>query len=103
MKNYYFPLVLGIILAELGLLVWLLAAIIPLNPEGLYLQEDAAYRPFISGQDAGSVQVIISQWLFFLLIAGFLIPVSGTMIGELVRWALDRRKALAAAAQAKEE
>ncbi len=92
MKRFYFPLVLIIILAELALLVWVLLAIIPLHPERLYLQPDAAYKPVISPQDLTSTPVVVTEWLFFLLTAGILIPVSATMIGELVRWALDHRR-----------
>ncbi len=91
-KPFYFPLVLAIILAELGLLVWVLAAIIPLRPDSFYLQQDAAYTPFISKTDIGSLPVVIAQWLMFLMIAGMLIPVSLTILGELARWGLDQRK-----------
>ncbi|MBI4330891.1 MAG: hypothetical protein HY673_06395 [Chloroflexi bacterium] len=92
MKRLYLPLVLAVVLAELGLLVWLLAAIIPLHAGETYLQEDAAYRPYISGQDAGSPAVVITQWLFFLMTAGTLIPVGLIIAGELVRWGLGQRK-----------
>lgn len=92
MKRLYFSLVLIIVLAELALLVWVLASTIPLHPEKIYLQEDAAYKSFISTRDTTSPVVIVTEWLFFLVTAGVLIPVSFMIIGELIRWALGQRK-----------
>ncbi|MDP2719072.1 MAG: hypothetical protein Q8P44_04470 [Dehalococcoidia bacterium] len=92
MKKIYFLSILVIVLAELALLIWFLVANIPLTPGGLFLQQNAPYSPFISPKDTSHIAVTVTRWLFFLLIAGTLIPTNTIIIGELTRWFMDQYK-----------
>ena len=83
LPGYYFPLVIGIILAEAAILILVLLNILPLHPFEIY--PEAGYFSYIGTNDISQISVTITRWFFFVLTAGVLLPVTLLIILEIIR------------------
>jgi cytochrome b subunit of formate dehydrogenase len=90
LPGYYFPLVAGIILAEVVVLVLALLNILPIHPFEVY--SEALYFQYIGSSDLSHIAVTITRWFFFLLTAGVLIPVTLIIILEVTRRVINSRR-----------
>jgi formate dehydrogenase subunit gamma len=90
LPGYYFPLVVGVILAEVVILILALRDIIPIHPFEVY--PFALYYNYISPSDLTSIGVVVTRWFFFLLTAGVLIPVTLIIILEVTRRVINSRR-----------
>jgi formate dehydrogenase subunit gamma len=90
LPGYYFPLVLGIVLAEAVILVLALLDIIPLKPFEIY--PTALYYPYIAHSALSELSVMITRWFFFALTAGVMIPVTILILLEIIRRMINSRR-----------
>ncbi len=91
LPRFYFPLIIGIILAEVIILGFILFDIFPLT-HTFKVYPYAQYAPYVSGSDITELSVTITRWFFFLLTAGVLIPTSLIIIMEVTRRVIVARK-----------
>ena len=90
MPGYYFPLIIGIILAEAVILVLILLDILPIHAFEVY--PFAQYAQYVSASDVTRLSVTITRWFFFLLTAGVLLPTTLIIMLEITRRVLIARK-----------
>jgi len=90
LPKYYFQLVVGIILAEVVVLVLALLNIIPLHAFEIYPQ--ALYYDYVPSSALNHIAVTITRWFFFALTAGVLIPVTMIIILEVTRRVINSRR-----------
>jgi formate dehydrogenase subunit gamma len=90
LPGYYFPLVLGIVLAEAVILVLALLDIIPLKPFEIY--PTALYYPYIAHSELSELSVMITRWFFFALTAGVMVPVTILILLEIIRRIINSRR-----------
>jgi formate dehydrogenase subunit gamma len=83
LPRYYFPLIIGIILAEAVILGLVLFDIFPTGAFEVY--PFAQYSPYIGDGDVTQLSVTITRWFFYLLTAGVLIPTTLIIIMEVAR------------------
>ncbi len=79
-----------VVLLEFLLMILVFVNMAPLKPAEF--RTDAGYSRFITEAHSTFLGVVITEWFFFLLTAGVIIPVSVIIIMELFRWALNQRK-----------
>jgi cytochrome b subunit of formate dehydrogenase len=89
LPGYYFPLVIGVVLAEAVILVLILIDNFPLHPFEIY--PFAEYAPYVNASDVTQLSVTITKWFFFLLTAGVLIPTTLIIMLEITRRVLTAR------------
>jgi formate dehydrogenase subunit gamma len=87
---WYFPLIIGIILAEAVALVLVLLNMLPIHAFEVY--PFAQYSSYIKSSDAAQLSVLITRWFFFLLTAGVLIPTTLIIILEVTRRLIISRR-----------
>jgi cytochrome b subunit of formate dehydrogenase len=90
LPGYYFPLIIGILLAEAVILGLVLFDIFPLRVFEVY--PFAQYAPYVNASDVTQLSVTITRWFFFLLTAGVLIPTTLIIILEITRRILVARR-----------
>jgi formate dehydrogenase subunit gamma len=90
LPRYYFPLIIGIIVAEAVILGLILFNNFPLRTFEVY--PFAQYAPYVSASDVMKLSVTITKWCFFLLTAGVLIPTTLIIIMEVARRVIIARK-----------
>jgi cytochrome b subunit of formate dehydrogenase len=88
--GYYFPLIIGITLAEAVVLGFVLFDIFPLHVFEVY--PFAQYSPYVTASDVTQLSVTITRWFFFLLTASVLIPTTLIIILEVTRRFLIARR-----------
>ena len=91
LPRYYFPLIIGIVLAEAVALGFILFDIFPLS-HSFEVYPFAQYSPYVNASDVTQLSVTITRWFFFLLTAGVLIPTTLIIIMEVPRRVLIARK-----------
>lgn len=79
-----------VVLLEFLMMILVFVNVVPLKPAEF--RTDAVYSEFITPAYSTFLGVQITEWFFFLLTAGVIIPVTIIIVMELVRWALDQRK-----------
>lgn len=89
--RYYFPLIIGIIIAEAVILGLVLFDIFPLIHE-FEIYPFAQYAPYVDESDITKISVTITRWFFFLLTAGVLIPTTLIIIMEVIRRVIIARR-----------
>lgn len=90
LPGYYFPLIIGIVLAEAVILGFILFDIFPTGAFEVY--PFAQYAPYVDTSDVTQLSVTITRWFFFLLTAGVLIPTTLIIILEVTRRVLVARR-----------
>ena len=88
--RYYFPLIIGIVLAEAVALGFILFGMFPTHAFEVYPY--AQYAPYIGASDVTQLSVTITKWFFFLLTAGVLIPTTLIIIMEITRRIINARR-----------
>ncbi len=91
LPRYYFPLIIGVIIAEAVILGFILFDIFPLT-HAFEVYPFAQYAPYVSNSDVTQISVTITRWFFFLLTAGVLIPTTLIIIMEVTRRVIIARK-----------
>ena len=91
LPRYYFPLIIGIIIAEAVILGFILFDIFPLTHD-FEVYPFAQYAPYVEASDVTQISVTITRWFFFLLTAGVLIPTTLIIIMEVIRRVIIARK-----------
>ncbi len=91
LPRYYFPLIIGIIIAEAVILGFILFDIFPLTHD-FEVYPFAQYSPYVEASDVTQISVIVTRWFFFLLTAGVLIPTTLIIIMEVTRRVIIARK-----------
>jgi formate dehydrogenase subunit gamma len=89
LPGYYFPLIIGVVLAEAVILVLILLDMLPIHAFEVY--PFAQYASYIGANDVTRISVTITQWLFFLLTAGVLLPTTLIIMLEITRRVLTAR------------
>lgn len=79
-----------IVLLEFLMMIMVFVNVVPLKHAEF--RTDAGYSEFITEAHSTFLGVVITEWFFFLLTVGVVIPITMVIIMELVRWALDQRK-----------
>ena len=92
LKRLYFPFVLLVELIILAAFIWFLIYLFPtLDPRGYLFYSDAPHVPYLE-QEISSNLVTVIRWLFYILTACLLLPMMGTIVMELMRWQINRRR-----------
>lgn len=91
LPRYYFPLIIGIIIAEVVILGLVLFDIFPLTHD-FEVHSYAQYASYVDVSDITQISVTITRWFFFLLTAGVLIPTTLIIIMEVTRRVIIARK-----------
>ncbi|MDO8490987.1 MAG: hypothetical protein Q7T04_03100 [Dehalococcoidia bacterium] len=78
-----------VVLLEFLLMIVVFVNVAPLKPAEF--RTDAGYSKFITEAHSTFLGVVITEWFFFLLTAGVIIPVSVIILMELGRYLLDKR------------
>jgi cytochrome b subunit of formate dehydrogenase len=89
LPGYYFPLIIGVVLAEAVILVLILLDILPIRPFEVY--PFAQYAGYVGASDVSRISVLITRWFFFLLTAGVLLPITLIIMMEITRRVLNAR------------
>ena len=88
--RYYFPLIIGIILAEAVALGFILFYNFPTH--AFEVHSYSQYSPYISPSDVTQISVTVTKWFFFLLTAGVLIPTTILILLEITRRVINARR-----------
>lgn len=92
MSRFYFPLAMGIMLLMLaGFVFFALYQVSTWKPETYYFYGDAPHTPYLE-REVASLPFTLLRWLLLLVILGFILPIILTILMELVRWEVDRRR-----------
>lgn len=91
-KNLYFIFILSVELAILAAFVWFLFYLFPtLDPERYLFYGDAPHVPYLQ-QEIGHLAVTVVRWIAYLLTALLILPMMFTIVMELVRWQVNRKR-----------
>jgi formate dehydrogenase subunit gamma len=91
-KSLYFTFVLVLEVAILAVFIWFLIYLFPtLDPQGYLFYGDAPHVPYLE-QEVASVPVTVVRWIFYLLTACLILPMMITIVLELIRWQINRRR-----------
>jgi cytochrome b subunit of formate dehydrogenase len=91
-KNLYFTFILLVELAIAAAFVWFLIYLFPtLDPDGYLFYGDAPHVPYLE-QEISSTAVTVVRWIAFVLTACLILPMMFTILAELVRWQINRKK-----------
>jgi formate dehydrogenase subunit gamma len=91
-KNLYFTCVMLVELTMMVAFVWFLIYLFPtLDPQGYLFYGDAPHVPYLK-QAVASTPVTVVRWAFFLLTACLILPMMVTIVLELIRWQINRRR-----------
>jgi cytochrome b subunit of formate dehydrogenase len=91
-KKLYFPFVLLVELVILAAFIWFLVYLFPtLDPRGYLFYSDAPHIPYLE-QEISSTLVTVVRWIFYILTACLLLPMMVTIVLELIRWQINRRR-----------
>ncbi len=91
-KNLYFTAVLLVELAIMAAFIWFLIYLFPtLDPNGYLFYGSAPHVPYLE-QEISSTAVTIVRWIAYVLTACLILPMMVTILAELVRWQINRRK-----------
>lgn len=91
-KNLYFTFVLLVELAIMAAFIWFLIYLFPtLDPDGYLFYGDAPHVPYLE-QEISSTAVTVVRWIAYVLTACLILPMMVTILAELVRWQINRRR-----------
>jgi len=91
-KHLYFTFVLVVELAIMAAFIWFLIYLFPtLDPNGYLFYGDASHVPYLE-QEISSTAVTVVRWIAYVLTACFILPMMFTILAELVRWQINRKR-----------
>lgn len=91
-KNLYFISILTVELAILAAFIWFMVYLFPtLDPEGYLFYGDAPHVPYLQ-QEIGNIAVTAVRWIAYILTALLILPMMMTIVMELIRWQINRRR-----------
>ena len=91
-KNLYFTFVLMVELAIMAAFIWFLIYLFrTLDPEGYLFYGDAPHVPYLE-QEISDTAVTVVRWILYLLTACLILPMMVTIVLELIRWQINRKR-----------
>jgi formate dehydrogenase subunit gamma len=91
-KTPYFISVLLVELAIMAAFIWCLVYLVPtLEPQGYLFYGEAPHVPYLE-QEVSSTPVTVVRWILYVLTACLLLPMMVTIVLELIRWQINRRR-----------